>query len=414
MRLARRAGLAAALAAAGLLAAQPASAQRLAGARPAADTLEGGMWSAMDKAEMQARASAELNPDPALAEYVRGVACKVAAEYCGDIRVYVMDRAAFNATMAPNGYMEVWSGLLLRATNEAELAFVLGHEASHFVQNHSVKSFQAMKTRANTAMALSVGVAIAGAVVGVQTGTTTGAQNAADIASVVGDIIYLGAVASYFSFSREQESEADALGFQRAAAAGYTPTSGAAIWRAKIAEGEASDFPRKRKQQSRSNIFDSHPVSAERIEALEALAKDAKADGEDGRARYRAAIRPHLPAWLRDELRRKDFGESLNLIERLAANGEDLGVLNFYRGEAYRLRRGEGDAVLAKAAYEAAVAHPDAPPAAWRELGEANRAAGDKLKARMAFEQYLAAAPQAQDRWLVEASLKKLTEGAGT
>jgi len=96
------------------------------------------------------------------------------------------------------------------------------------------------------------------------------------------------------------------------------------------------------------------------------------------------------------------------VIERLETVGEDAGLLAFYRGEAYRLRRGDGDAVRARAAYELAITHPDAPPTAWRELAELRRKGGDKTGARAAFERYLLAAPAAEDRWLVEASLKSL------
>ena len=85
----------------------------------------------------------------------------MAPEYCADVRVYVLDRPFFNAAAAPNGYVEVWSGTLLRARNEAELAFVIGHEVSHVAQDHLIKSWRAAKTRANTAMALSVVASIA-------------------------------------------------------------------------------------------------------------------------------------------------------------------------------------------------------------------------------------------------------------
>jgi len=44
----------------------------------------------------------------------------------------------------------------------------------------------------------------------------------------------------------------------------------------------------------------------------------------------------------------------------------------------------------------------------WRELGELHRKAGQTADARAAWDTYLARAPSAQDRWLVEASLKAL------
>ena len=76
---------------------------------------EAGMWEVSDKAEARAKASGDLDPDPVLTAYVKQVQCKVAPEYCDEIRIYVMDRPYFNADTAPNGYIEVWTGALLRA-----------------------------------------------------------------------------------------------------------------------------------------------------------------------------------------------------------------------------------------------------------------------------------------------------------
>ena len=412
-----RARLALALLAASAITAAPltnAWAQRVAGGRPDPATEAGGLWGQSDKAEAVARTKAELNKDPALTGYVRGVACKVAADYCGDIRVYVMDRPFFNAAMAPNGYMEVWSGLLLRARDEAELAFVLGHETSHFAHDHSLMAWRAAKVRANTAMAISAVIMVAGAAAGAQASSPSSAQSVMDAASALSDVVYLAALASLFSFSREQESEADRLGFERATAAGYDPAAAAALWRSLVAETAASDFEKTRRQATTASIFATHPLSTERIAALDARARAGGAEGDAGRARYRAAIRPHLTAWLRDDLRRRDYGETLHLIARLAEDGEDLGVLKFHEGEVYRRRRGEGDQDRALAAYIAASANADAPVAAWREVGDLQVRAGAPDKARAAYETYLAKAPDAQDRWIVEASLKKLTGTSGS
>ena len=118
-----------------------------------------------------------------------------------------------------------------------------------------------------------------------------------------------------------------------------------------------------------------------------------------------------LAAWLRDDLRRRDFGGTLVVIERLAVDGEDLGVLNYYRGEAYRMRRGEGDLARARDAYLASTAQPDAPAAVWRELGDIRRRDGDIVGAKAAYETYLAKAPQAEDAWLVQDGLSNLGNG---
>ncbi len=369
----------------------PAFGQRAVGQRPDVTTDEGGLWAQSDKAEMEARTKAEFNRDPELTSYVRGVACKVAAEYCGDIRVYVMDRPYFNASMAPNGYMEVWSGLMLRARSESELAFVLGHEISHFAHGHSLASWRTMKSRSNVGMVLM----LAGG-------------------GIVGSLLYLGVMSSVFSFSREQEADADALGFERSVKAGYDPAAAGALWRALREETASSDFPKTRTQDTRASIFRTHPITPDRIAALDALAAGRAAPSEGERVRYRAQIRRFLPAWLTDDLRRRDYGQTLHLIDRLAADGEDLGVLEFYRGEAYRRRRLDGDQAKALEAYASASGRPDVPAAVWRELGDMLGKTGKTAEARTAYETYLAKAVDAEDRWLVEANLKKINEGSAS
>lgn len=400
-----------ALTAAALLLGQAAPAisqERARGARPADNTDEGGLWNAMDKAEIAARASAEVNRDPKLNSYVKGVFCKLAAEYCGDVRIYVMDRPYYNAAMAPNGYMEVWSGTLLRARTEDELAFVLSHEVSHFAENHSLEAWRAQKNRAAALMGVQVGIALLGAAAAANASTIDGARAALDVADGVSNVVYLGTIASLFRFSRDHEIEADRRGFERAAKAGYAAAAPPAMFRALQAENKASQFAKVRNSERRLNIFGTHPLTAERLQLAEGLrANWPKTEMGDRRA-YRAVIRPHLAAWIRDDLRRKDFGQTLHLLDGLSAGGEDLGLLNFYKGEAYRLRRETHDLDRARSAYQAAAAYPDAPAATWRELGEACRKTGDRVAARAAFTTYLERAPQAEDKWLVEAALAKL------
>jgi Zn-dependent protease with chaperone function len=359
--------------------------------RPAVNSDEGGLWGMSDRAEQDARNSGQLERDPALNAYLREVACRVANDACGDIRLYVMNRPYFNASMAPNGYMEVWSGLLLRAEDEAQLAFVLGHEVGHYRERHSLATLRAIRGRAGAAMVFSI--IAAGAGVG-----------------IIGDIVYLGTIASVFGFSRENESAADVIGYDHAVAAGYDPQAGHKIWTNLVAETRASDNPDTRRQETRASIFRTHPLSADRIEDLSERAAQASG-GATHRERYRTVIRPFLDEWLRADLRRRDYGQTWLVLDRLAAHGEDLGVVEYYRGEINRLRRGDGDRERAFQHYTNAIAQPDAPAAAWRELGEYAARDGRNAEAAALFTTYLERAPQAGDRALVEARIGQLSGG---
>lgn len=374
---------------------------RLAGQRPAIDSVEGGLWSEGDRMERLAAASGTLNRDPALRAYVRQVACKVAAEYCDQMRVNVMDAPFFNASMAPNGYMEVLSGALLRVRDEDELAFVLGHEVGHFAENHSIERWNNMKATATTVLVLGAAVGAAGMYYGVNT-------------SGLIDVTRFAGLAAVFSYGRGQELEADRLGFARASAAGYSADGGAGLWTSIVQETAESDFPKIRKGGARGSIFNTHPIEQERIAALQRLQGPVveAAAREAGRKRLRDVIRPHLADWLRDELRRRDYGQTLFILKRLAASGEDQGVLEYFRGETYRQRRKDGDVLLARDAYALAIAHADVPVAAWRELGEMNRRLGDRDKALTAYRAYLAHAPNADDAWLAQDAIKTLEGSA--
>ena len=109
------------------------------GERPGLETTEAGLWMLMDKMEERLKTSGRVVEDDALDAYMRDIVCRLEPAHCPHIRIYVVDVPYFNANMAPNGMMQVWTGLLVRTENEAQLAFVLGHELAHYVRRHSLQ-----------------------------------------------------------------------------------------------------------------------------------------------------------------------------------------------------------------------------------------------------------------------------------
>lgn len=397
--------------------------ERQPGQKPVAKSLEAGMWVESEKVEVKAKTSGERNHDPALNTYINEVLDKSAGSYAGDVRLYIMDRPFFNASMAPNGYTEVWTGLLLRCQTEDELAFVLGHEAAHFRHSHSVRTYQAAKDSQNAALAASLIIAVVAAGAAANANSYQAAQNIGNIGSGLIDIVYLGAVASFLGYSRETESQADTYGLLYLKEAGYFTGSAADIWASRLDETAASDYDKVRKSPTRINIFGGHPLETERLSDLERQerllngGKSAERTVEDAkaaRAAYRARIRPYLNSWLREDLRRQDYGQTLWLAERMRIDGEDAGLLNFYSGEAYRLRGGRGadgsDLENAVHAYKKALEQPDAPKETNRQLGDVFRRLGNTKEAIDAFTAYLAAAPDASDAWMVQDQIDTLKQ----
>jgi Zn-dependent protease with chaperone function len=147
--------------------------------RPDIATDEGGLWAMMDREEARLRRSPFVIRDTALREYVQGIACKLAGPHCPDVRVHLVNTPIFNAFMAPNGMMQVWSGLLLRVENEAQLAAILGHEIGHYLQRHSLERLRDARTRSAFGQFLGV-------------------------FGLVGAIGQLAVLASMMAYSREQ------------------------------------------------------------------------------------------------------------------------------------------------------------------------------------------------------------------
>lgn len=346
------------------------------GYQPAAETDEGGLWMIGAKAEERIRTSPLLVKDAALNAYLRNVVCRLSGPYCASIRIYVVDLPYFNALMSPNGMLQVWTGFLLRAQNEAQISFVLGHEISHYLLKHTVAQYRRIRDRSGA-------VAVLGALTG-----------------GLGNIAGLSLRSSADAFSRDEEREADARGFELATGAGYDPAQSVALWQEVLNEETAA--PR---DKDLSVFAESHPPTAERLDTMMAMAKAAEAQRshwETGAAAYQAATRPFRAQWLAENVSLAHFEESLALLQMLLKSNPRAGDLHYYLAEIYRRRNGDGDSAKALAAYAAAIAAGNAPSDAYRGLGLAELKAGDKGAARSAFQKYLAAAPGADDRAMIE------------
>ncbi len=336
-----------------------------------------GIWEVVAQYEEDMKISGARVTDAALTAYVEDLVCKLAEEHCLDIRVYIIDHPQFNALMAPNGMMIVHTGLLLRAESEAELAFILSHEIAHFIEQHTFEQYGRLKNSV---------------------------QASAFLTASFGDLLVFGSVAQ---FSRDQEAEADELGLARMRAHGYSSDAAVALWEDLTAEVEASDNKRKKRNYNRVGYLGTHPAPLDRIEMLRNMSDDTE-DAEDGKVEYRKIIRGHLFAWLENNIAQRDFGSSLYLINQLADLEEDLGVLEYMRGEVYRIRSEDGDRDQALKSYEAALTYEDAPAYAWRQVGDRYHSQGDMEAAHDAFSTYLAHMPDAMDRKLVEGLMKTM------
>ncbi len=360
-----------------------------AGERPAPNSTEAELWYGMDQAEKEIKVSPYLVRDPELNAYVKDVACRVTGEYCKDLRVYIIDAPVFNASMAPNGVMLVFTGALLRMQDEAELALVMSHEFAHFKQRHSLQQW--MKAKRTTAFLATFGVLTYAGGVGLAGG----------IAQMVG-------FANMSQFSRDKERESDKIGFENAAKLGYDPQAGVRIWARMQREEKAT------KQLKYSPVFASHPRTSERLEDIAAAANAIVAGTySNHKEKYLAAMRPFLNTWLEAELTKRMYDTSIRVISDLKAEAspELMGSYNFYLAEAYRRRNKNDDRVTAEKLYGEAVMHADPPASAWREQGLILRNKKDTAAALVHLRTYLEKSPAANDKAFIEKYITDLETG---
>lgn len=182
-----------------------------------------------------------LNNDPAVNAYVQDMGRRIVAQAAPPFnqlpwQFHVVQDDAINAFAIPGGHVYVNTGLIKNADNASELAGVMAHEISHILARHSTEQLSRQ-------YGLSV---IAGAVLG---------QNPGQLSQIAAQIVAGGALAR---FSREAEREADNIGIQAMAAAGYNPTGMAAMFEELLEH--------RRGQPSRvEQFFSTHPLTEDRI-----------------------------------------------------------------------------------------------------------------------------------------------------
>jgi len=350
-----------------------------------ADRDEQGLWKEMDRVEEEVAGSNLLLTDPKITGYLRDVIGSVGGPAAKDFRIYLMRVPEFNAMMFPTGFAVVFSGLLLRMRSEAQLAGVIAHESGHFLRRHMIRSWRDERRKTDIFSIGAIAAGLGGAGAGVWLGDYV-------------NLAQLGTILSLFSYSREMEAEADAMGIRNMAAVGYDPMEMSNIWQQLIGEEDASAHYR-RKQRQKGGIFDTHPSSDERMDDMKADAMELREPGksyQNHRNRYLATIGPIRPMLLDDQVKLNDPGASQYLIETLAQDGWN-GLLRYYEGEVWRLRNRPGDDVRADQSYAAAVAYPDAPADAWRWHGVSLMKRGQSGEAKAAFSRYLHLKPDAPD-----------------
>jgi predicted Zn-dependent protease len=211
--------------------------------------------SAEDEQKMGAEGQAEVlrefggaYDDPAIQAYVSAIGQRLVAQTetpQAPFRFTVLDSPIINAMSLPGGYIYVTRGILALVDNEAQLASVVGHEIGHVVGHH-------IALQKSQSIALRVLSRVLVAVTGMkEVGTLSG----------LGSSVYL------FSYSREQESEADTLGLRYMTRAGLDPASMVAMLTKLRADQrlQARLAGRSPDTADEFSLWADHPLTIERI-----------------------------------------------------------------------------------------------------------------------------------------------------
>ncbi|MEO8506945.1 MAG: M48 family metalloprotease [Betaproteobacteria bacterium] len=199
----------------------------------------------------QIRAQGGYLQDPEVNDYLNELGHRLVAashDTKQDFEFFAVPDPQINAFALPGGFIGVHTGLILLAQNESELASVLAHEISHVTQRHMSR----MVVNQKDSMLLSL-AGLALAILASRAGNNSGQGVQAAIASS-----QALQAQNQLNFTRDNEYEADRIGFTRMTAAGFDPNGMAAfmgrLQRAnRFVEGTAPSYLR------------THPITYERI-----------------------------------------------------------------------------------------------------------------------------------------------------
>ena len=146
--------------------------------------------------------------------YVQCVAQAITREVGGNWEVVVFDDTDANAFALPGGKIGVYTGLLKVAENQDQLATVIGHEVAHVLARHS-------NERVSQKFAVEQGMGLINALANPQSGTGQTLMGLLGVGAQYGVLL---------PYSRIQESEADILGLDLMAKAGFDPRQSTRLW----------------------------------------------------------------------------------------------------------------------------------------------------------------------------------------
>jgi len=224
---------------------------------------DGEMAKMGEEAYEQLKEETPVTKDQQVTDYVNCVADAITAELeeqtDWEVNVFDDDKQV-NAFALPGGKIGVYTGLLKVADDQSQLASVIGHEVGHVLASHG-------NARYSAGIASQVGMIAAAVVLGASNTDNSGLALAA-----LGVGLQVGVLMPY---GRSHESEADGIGLDLMAKAGFDPRGSVQLWENMSEEG-GSQPP---------EFLSTHPSHETRIDDLNAGMTNALQTYEQAQAK---------------------------------------------------------------------------------------------------------------------------------
>jgi len=340
------------------------------------------LWDEAQHVQRRIEAIGLVYTNVELEAYIHSVAVRLVADQLQnpglELKVRVLREPYRNAFVLPNGTFYITTGMLACLDNEAELAFLLGHETTHYTHRHLLKEKRGASNR-------KVWVDIFG-----------GTSVLVGLGPILGEISSTWATSAFFGYSQELETEADEHGLEEMVQTGYDPQASLTVFKYLGEEEELDSLVTKERDLT-------HPRMKERVDHCRELlvTRYGAAVVEPGRRinqdEYYAQIQQLLldNAALDEAAGRPEFAR--RAVDKYVARWPDCAPGYFSRGEICRRSQDPNVRAQGQAAYREAVRLDPGYAEPHRELGLLYRSEGQLQEARDEFAAYAALSTQAID-----------------
>jgi predicted Zn-dependent protease len=332
-----------------------------------------------------------LYRDAKIESYLNEVAAKLNAHSIAPqirFKIKIINDPSLNAFAFPNGVIYVHTGLLARMENEAQLAALLAHEMTHCTHRHTLRVLVSRKN---------------------SSGLMTAANRPPEPVTMFRELAQILGVNRSFSavsgYTREFEAEADRVGLDLMAKAGYDSRQALNLF-------EHLQQEIVNEQIKEPYLFGTHPVVKQRIDNAESWLADHY-PGKHAGSIKQEIFRSRMDKLLLDNARLDLQIGRFQIARRSAENylhrhQNDAGA-HYLLGEIFRQQDRKTDTGAAIKHYQQAIELDPSFPAPYKAMGLMHYKKGQRRLAKKFFESCLLLSPDAPDKAYIQGYLKMCT-----